>query len=102
VAPTDWFPKATLDGEMLTADAVPVPESGTVCGLPAALSATARVADRFPVAAGLKLTLMVQLALAATLDPQLLVWEKSPALVPEIVMLETVKAALPELLRVID
>ena len=100
--PTDWLPKARLEGETLTADAVPVPERGTVCGLPAALSATVRAAVRFPVAAGLKLTLIVQLAPAATLDPQLLVWAKSLALAPEIAMLLTLKAALPELVRVID
>jgi hypothetical protein len=57
---------------------------------------------RFPVAAGLKLTLIVQLAPAATLDPQLLVWAKSLALAPEIAMLLTLKAALPELVKVID
>ena len=31
-----------------------------------------------PVAVGLKVTLRVQLALAARLEPQVLVWEKSP------------------------
>ena len=38
-----------------------------------ALSATLRVALRVPVAEGLKVTLIVQLSPAATLDPQVLV-----------------------------
>jgi hypothetical protein len=46
-------------------------------------------------------TLIVQLAPAATLDPQLLVWAKSLALVPETAMLLTLKSALPELVRLI-
>ena len=81
---------------------VPVPERLTVWGLPAALSVTMTAAVRVPCAAGLKVTLMVQLAPAATLDPQLLVWAKSLALVPETAMLVTLKSALPELVRVID
>jgi hypothetical protein len=55
---------------------------------------------RDPLAAGVKVTLMVQLAPAATLDPQLLVCEKSLESVPVIPMLEMLKAALPVLLRV--
>jgi hypothetical protein len=57
------------------------------------------VAARAPVAAGLKVTLMVQLALAATLAPQLFVCEKSVALVPETTMPEKFRAALPEFVR---
>jgi hypothetical protein len=49
-----------------------------------------------PVAVGLKVTLRVQLALAAMLEPQVLVWEKSPLTV----MLVTLRAALPVLLSV--
>jgi hypothetical protein len=48
----------------------------------------------------LNVTLMVQLALAATADPQLLVCEKSVALVPEIAMPVRFNAALPEFVRV--
>ena len=102
VVPTVWFPKLRLEGETLAADAVPVPERATVWGLPVALSVIVRAAERFPVAAGLKLTLIVQLAPAATLDPQLLVWAKSLTLAPEIAMLVTLKDAVPELERVID
>jgi hypothetical protein len=43
---------------------------------------------------------MVQLAPAATLDPQLLVWAKSLALAPETATLVMLKATLPELLSV--
>lgn len=52
---------------------VPVPSSFTDCGLPLALSAI--VSDSFsaPVLVGLKVTLKVQLAPAATLVPQVLV-----------------------------
>jgi hypothetical protein len=81
---------------------VPVPERLTVCGLPVASSATLREALRVPVAAGLKVTLIVQLAPAATLDPQVLVWVKSPALVPETETLVTLSDALPVLVRVTD
>ena len=64
------------------------------------MSATVRVAVRAPGAAGLKVTLMLHLAPAATLDPQVLVWVKSLAFEPESAMLVTLKAALPELVRV--
>src|ERR1041384_4235564 len=99
VVPTGRLPKATLEGEILTADAVPVPERPTECGLPSALSAMARDAVRVPLAAGLKTMLIEQVAPAATLTPQLFVWEKSLALAPETEMPETVKAAFPELVR---
>ena len=49
-----------------------------------------------PPAVGLKVTEIVQLALALTLVPQVLVWEKSPLAV----MLEMLSEALPVLVRV--
>ena len=79
---------------------VPVPERLTDWGLPVALSVMAMVAARLPLAEGVKVTLMVQLAPAATLDPQLLVWEKSLALAPKTATLLMFKDALPELVRV--
>ena len=100
--PTARLPKVMLAGEMFVAGAVPLPERLTACGLPMALSVMLIDALRPPAAAGLKVTLMTQLAPAATLDPQLLVWVKSPGFVPETAMLLTVKAALPVLLRVTD
>ena len=48
---------------------VPVPVSGTVCGLPAALSVTFSVAVRVPVAEGLKTTDMVQLVPGVSVRP---------------------------------
>jgi hypothetical protein len=49
-----------------------------------------------PAAVGLKVKLRMQLALGARLEPQVLVWEKSPLAV----MLAIVRVALPALLRV--
>ena len=102
VTSTDWLPKARLVGERLTrADvAVPVPERPTVCGLPLALSVMLTQAVRLPPAEGVNVTLIVQLAPAATLDPQLLVCAKSLAFVPASARLVMLKAALPVLLRV--
>src|SRR5580700_10617296 len=74
--------------------------SATVCGLPAELSDTEMLAWRVPEAVGLKVTLIVQLVAAASELPQVLVWAKSPLLVPTMPMLLMVKVALPELLRV--
>ena len=99
--PTDKLPKARLVGERLAEDAAPVPERLTLCGLPVALSVRVTAAVRVPAAVGLKVTLIVQLAPAATLDPQLLLSAKSLALAPETAMLVTLRAALPELVRVI-
>src|SRR5438132_9413887 len=91
-------------GEMLPpGGAVPVPLKLAVCGLPAALSDTLRVPLRAPVAVGLNVTLMAQLALAARVEGlkgQLLVWAKSPLLVPVMLMLAIVSAELPLLVRV--
>jgi len=61
-----------------------------------ALSVTVRVPVREPVAVGVKVTLMVHDELAARLEPQVLVCEKSPLAV----MLEIVSAAPPVLERV--
>src|SRR5229473_2781047 len=85
--------------DSITTGAVPVPVSDTLCGLPEASSAIVTLADRFPVAVGLNLTLMEQFALAATLPPHVLVCEKSPALVPVTAMLEIVNVAVPVLDR---
>ena len=55
------------------------------------MSVIVTVPDLVPVVVGLKVTLMVQEELAPTLEPQVLVWEKSPL----IVMLLIVRVALP-------
>jgi hypothetical protein len=61
------------------------------------LSVTFNVAPRVPVVVGLKVTLIVQLALAANELPQPLVCAKSPAAVPAMVMLVIVIAVVPTL-----
>jgi hypothetical protein len=63
--------------------------------VPVALSATDSDALRAPVADGVKVTLIVQFAPAATLVPQLLVWAKLVGFVPVREMLVIVKAAVP-------
>jgi len=60
---------------------VPVPVSPTVCGLPAALSVMVKVPVRVPAAVGVKVTLIMQFALAASIAgsvPQVFVSAKSP------------------------
>jgi hypothetical protein len=59
------------------------------------LSVIVTEALRAPVAVGVKVTLIEQLAPAAKLVPQVLVCEKSPTLVPVIVMPVRVKVAPP-------
>ena len=81
---------------------VPVPERLTDWGLPLALSVMAMAAARLPAAEGVKVTLSAQWDPAASELPQLLVWEKSPALVPETATLVMLKGALPELVSVTD
>ena len=82
--------------ERLTTGAVPVPVRLTVWVAGLALSAVVKEPLREPLAVGVKVLLRVQLALAATLEPQVLVWEKSPLTV----MLVMLRVALPVLLRV--
>jgi len=80
----------------------PVPERLTLWVLlPVALSVRVTEAARAPAATGLKATLMVQLAPAATLDPQVFVCAKSAGLAPASAMPLMLKAAVPLLLRVI-
>ena len=80
----------------------PLPLNAAVCGLPLALSVTARLAVRVPVAVGLNVALIVQLVPAARLAPQVWVWMKSPLLVPVMAMPLMLSAAVPVLERVID
>ena len=95
VVPTFWFPKSgTGDGERTGSD-TPVPDTPAVWGLLLALSVTVNVALREPVAVGVKVTLIVQVPLAATVEGlkgQLLVCPKSPGLVPVKPMLVMVNA----------
>jgi hypothetical protein len=97
---TGWLPNERVAGERLAAATVPVPERLTVWGLPAELSATLISAVRLPLAAGVKVMLNVQLDPAGRELPQLLDWAKSPGLVPVIVTLEILTAAVPALSKV--
>lgn len=94
--------KVTLGGVRVTAGATPVPVREILCGLPDALSVTDNEAFLAPVAVGLKVMLMVQLAAAATLAPQVFVCEKSPLFVPAKVIPEPLKVsvALPVFVKV--
>ena len=90
------MPKLRVVGAKLALGATPVPDKATDWGLPAALSVTVIVPGWLPVAVGVKVTLMEQLAPAATEAPQVLVWAYG-ALATMLVM---VSAAVPPLVRV--
>ena len=70
---------------------------GTVCHVVRIVSNQHCVAVRVPKTVGVKVTLMVQLPLAATEPAQLLLIPNSPGFVPVNAMLLTVKLALPVL-----
>jgi hypothetical protein len=78
-------------------DAMPVPLTFTLWGLPAALLATDTELDMLVAEAGLNVTLTVQDPLAATLEPQLCV---TPNTLLALAMLLIVSAALPVLVSV--
>ena len=70
-----WLLKLRLVGDSVTAGApatAPVPVTLTVWGLPGALSVIVTIPVRVPVAVGMKVTLILQLALAAKELPQAL------------------------------
>ena len=100
VEPTICGPKTRLPGVSVTAEAVPVPLRLMGCGLPDALSVTFTAAVRLPVAAGVKVTLMVQVALAARLAGQSLDCAKSAALVPATAIALIVSGPVPVFRRV--
>jgi hypothetical protein len=67
----------------------PVPDNGTICGLPEASSATESAPTRFPLCVGVKTTLIAQLAPGARLVPQEFVSLKSPVTAnPEMLSVE--------------
>ena len=76
---------------------LPVPVRFEICGLLLALSATCRVPVLVPVAVGVKVTLILQVVLAARLDPQVVV---ETAKFPVVVMVIPVSATLCLLLSV--
>ena len=104
VVPTFWLANVNEVGERLAAAvdaATPEPVRLAVWGLPLALSVTVTLAVLVPDAVGLKVTLIAQVVPAATEPPQVLLWAKSPLLVPVTAMLLMLSAALPVLDSVI-
>src|ERR1035441_5362621 len=71
--------------------ALPVPVTTADCGEPAALSATEIAAVKLAAVVGVKVTVMVQVAPAASEAAQLLVWPKLLAFVPVTEMLVMVQ-----------
>jgi hypothetical protein len=101
---TFWLLKVRLAGETVASASVlvPVPVRLTVCGVVAALLEILRVPLRVSAAVGVKVTLTVQLAPAATELPQLLDSVKSLALVPVTARFVILTEELPVLARVTD
>jgi hypothetical protein len=99
VDPTFTLPKARLAGltEAPVVDEPPVPVREAVCGLLLVVSETVSVAELAPVVVGLNTAVIVQLAEAARLAPQVLdEILKSLAFVPAMVtLLIVIAAALP-------
>jgi hypothetical protein len=95
-APTAVLPKLMESAERLAAGAgaVPVPLTETVCGEVYALSVIPSEAVRAPVVVGLKVTVIVQVALTATLVPQVFACVNEVGFVPE--------KAMPLIMRVDD
>ena len=91
--PSGWLANVRLSADSLTAGPVStaLPVRLIFCGLSAALSVMLIVPVKRPGIVGVKVTLMVQLAPAARLLPQLLVWKKFKLAT----MLVMVNAALP-------
>src|SRR6202035_4734476 len=102
---TTWLPNAMPGALRLTAGAIPVPLSMTVCGVPLASSAIEILAARLPVAVGVKVALMVQLAPAPSvlgLIGQPLLGVKSPGLLPTTLTLPMVSGAVPLFVTITD
>src|SRR5712692_501004 len=78
LVPTTLVPKLRVVVDMLSVGVTPEPVREINCGLFEALSVIVNMPLRKPLAVGVKVTLTVQLELAPTLAPQLLVCAKSP------------------------
>src|SRR5438552_6231987 len=78
----------------------PVPDSAIACGAPGALSVTEIVANRLPVATGVKVDLIVHVPPGASDAPQVLTCAKSPVFAPETTMLPIVNVAAPAFVKV--
>ena len=103
VVPTNCVANVKLVGFSDTAglpELTPVPDTASDSGLSGALSVMLRLAERAPVAAGVNDTLMVHVFPAATATLQVLVWLKSPGLVPVKVIAVIFRFLLPVLVTV--
>ena len=102
VVPTSWVPKVRLltDSVALGAAVIPTPLKDTDWGLPAVSSVMVRAAERGPIWLGVKVTLIAQLAPAARLGPQVVVWLNSAALDPAMAMLLMTKGEVAVLVSV--
>jgi hypothetical protein len=78
----------------------PVPASVTVCGLPGALLLMEMAALRGPIPAGVKVTLIWQLAPTGSEEPQALLCAKSPGFAPVMEMPEMASGVEPVFARV--
>ncbi len=87
-------------GRIEATGAMPVPLSKTLWVDTRALSVTTRVPVLAPLAIGLKATWIIQFAPDASVVPQVVVWLKSPGLIPAKAMLEIDIGASPELVSV--
>ena len=96
------MPKERLVGFRVAIGLIPVPVRFTCCGLRPALSVMFMVAERFPLAVGVKVTLKVQLAPSATVVPQSLVCAKSAGFVPAMAILVMTNVAWPVFWRIAD
>jgi hypothetical protein len=101
LVPTYWFGNVMLEGETLTMGVKALPVSNTAWGLSRALSVIVTEAVRVPELVGEKTTLIVQLASAITLVPQVLVCVKSPLLAPLMEIPLILRVPEPLLVRVI-
>jgi hypothetical protein len=93
--------KERLVGFRVAIGPIPVPVRFTCCGLPPALSVMFMVAERFPLAVGVKVTLKVQLAPTATVVPQSLVCAKSLGFGPAMAILVMTNVDWPVFVSVV-
>ena len=104
VAPTVWLVKVKFVRLRLTDGPLPVPAKVTTCWLPVTLlvlSVMDSEAARFPETVGVNVTLIVQVVLAPSELPHVVVSAKSPGLAPVSEMLLMVRARFPLLFTVI-
>jgi hypothetical protein len=103
VVPTTWLPNDTVVGLRDADGATPTPERGTLWLVAGLATVIARFADLLPVALGVNVTVILQLALMARVagkGPQVFVWAKLTGLVPLIEMPLICSGAVPGLDRV--